>query len=168
MSKSSTKNKTRLDQICQWLGKDWDGVLLFDECHKAKNLYVTGSAKPTKTGQAVFDIQARLPKARVVYCSATGVSEPANMAYMVRLGLWGEKSTFESFNAFISAVKKGGTGMMELVCSSCTHFSLRSPLASLSLAYSPSSPNFLHNPFLHQPSLVPHRWRCTSRSRGPT
>lgn len=45
---------------------------MFDECHKAKNLVPTGSAKPTKTGITVLELQKQLPKARVVYCSATG------------------------------------------------------------------------------------------------
>ena len=34
-------------------------------------------------------VQDRLPKAAVVYSSATGVSEPRNMAYMMRLGDFG-------------------------------------------------------------------------------
>lgn len=49
-----------------------------------------------------------------------------------------------------------------------THFSLRSPSFLSLYPHSPSSLHFLHNPSLHPPSLVPHRWRCTSRSRGPT
>ena len=38
--------------------------------------------------QVATDVQAiqnQLPKARVVYCSATGVSEVGNMAFMTRL-----------------------------------------------------------------------------------
>lgn len=31
-----------------------------------------GSSKPTKTGVTVLKLQDELPKARVVYCSATG------------------------------------------------------------------------------------------------
>ena len=46
--------------------------LIFDECHKAKNLVPVGSSKPTKTGRTVLELQNMLPKARVVYCSATG------------------------------------------------------------------------------------------------
>lgn len=46
---------------------------MLDECHKAKNLVPTGSSKPTKTGLAVLELQSKLPKARVVYCSATGM-----------------------------------------------------------------------------------------------
>ena len=50
--------------------------IVFDECHKAKNLCPVGSSKPTKTGQTVLELQNRLPKARIVYASATGASEP--------------------------------------------------------------------------------------------
>ena len=46
--------------------------IILDECHKAKNLVPTGSGKPTKTGITVLQLQDLLPKARVVYCSATG------------------------------------------------------------------------------------------------
>lgn len=52
------------------------------------------------------EICFRLPKARVVYASATGASEPRNMAYMVRLGLWGQGTPFNTFNEFITAVEK--------------------------------------------------------------
>jgi len=37
----------------------------------------------------VVGLQRALPRARVVYCSATGASEPRNLGYMERLGLWG-------------------------------------------------------------------------------
>ena len=46
--------------------------IIFDECHKAKNLCPVGSSKPTKTGMYVLEIQNKLPKARIVYASATG------------------------------------------------------------------------------------------------
>ena len=46
--------------------------IILDECHKAKNLVPSGSSKPTKTGKTVLELQSALPKARVVYCSATG------------------------------------------------------------------------------------------------
>jgi len=42
-----------------------------------------------QVGQAVLGLQRALPGARVVYCSATGASEPRNLGYMERLGLWG-------------------------------------------------------------------------------
>jgi hypothetical protein len=37
------------------------------------------------------------------------------MAYMVRLGIWGEGSPFREFNDFIQAVEKRGIGAMEIV-----------------------------------------------------
>ena len=51
-------------------------------------LNVTLSDGP-QVGMAVLKLQQTLPGARVVYCSATGASEPRNLAYMTRLGLWG-------------------------------------------------------------------------------
>ncbi|XP_061162410.1 protein strawberry notch homolog 1-like [Saccostrea echinata] len=114
-SQSSGKYKTRFKQLLKWCGKDFDGVIVFDECHKAKNLCPVGSSKPTKTGQTVLELQNRLPNARIVYASATGASEPKNMAYMTRLGLWGPGTPFPEFNDFIQAVEKRGVGAMELV-----------------------------------------------------
>ena len=45
--------------------------------------------------------QEKLPEARVVYCSATGASEPRNLGYMVRLGLWGDGTSFQDFPQFL-------------------------------------------------------------------
>ncbi|XP_046980901.1 protein strawberry notch isoform X1 [Schistocerca americana] len=114
-SQSGGKYKTRLKQLLQWCGDDFDGPVVFDECHRAKNLCPVGSSKPTKTGLTVLELQNKLPKARVVYASATGASEPRNMAYMTRLGIWGEGTPFNEFNDFISAVEKRGVGAMEIV-----------------------------------------------------
>ncbi|KAM3940780.1 protein strawberry notch homolog 1 isoform 1-T1 [Leptodactylus fuscus] len=114
-SQSGGKYKTRLKQLLHWCGEDFDGVIVFDECHKAKNLCPVGSSKPTKTGLAVLELQNKLPKARVVYASATGASEPRNMAYMSRLGIWGEGTPFREFNDFIQAVERRGVGAMEIV-----------------------------------------------------
>ncbi|XP_018017597.1 protein strawberry notch homolog 1 isoform X2 [Hyalella azteca] len=114
-SSGQGKYKTRLKQLLNWCGDDFDGCIIFDECHRAKNLCPAGSAKPTKTGLTVLELQNKLPKARVVYASATGASEPKNMAYMVRLGIWGLGTPFPEFNDFIAAVEKRGVGAMEIV-----------------------------------------------------
>ena len=58
---------------------------VFDECHKAKNFVPGKEAQSTKVAATVLGLQARLPAARIVYCSATGISEVGNMAYMSRL-----------------------------------------------------------------------------------
>lgn len=114
-SQSGGKYKTRFDQLLHWCGEDYDGVIVYDECHKAKNVCPIGSSKPTKTGLAVLELQNKLPKARVVYASATGASEPRNMAYMNRLGIWGHKTPFKEFGNFIQAVERRGVGAMEIV-----------------------------------------------------
>ena len=113
---SSQKYRTRLKQLLHWCGDDFDGVIIFDECHKAKNLCPSaGTSKATKTGLTVLELQRRLPKARIVYASATGATEPRDMAYMTRLGLWGTGTSFPEFNDFITTVEKRGVGAMELV-----------------------------------------------------
>ncbi|KAL6567599.1 udp-glycosyltransferase [Orobanche gracilis] len=112
---SSEKGRSRLQQLVQWCTEEFDGLVVFDECHKAKNLVPESGGQPTKTGEAVLDIQARLPEARVMYCSATGASEPRNMGYMVRLGLWGAGTSFADFSKFLGAMEKGGVGALELV-----------------------------------------------------
>lgn len=112
---SSEKGRSRLQQLVQWCGSGFDGLVIFDECHKAKNLVPEAGSQPTRTGEAVLEIQARLPEARVIYCSATGASEPRNMGYMVRLGLWGAGTYFSDFASFLVALEKGGVGALELV-----------------------------------------------------
>uniref|UniRef100_A0A8C8SJX5 Protein strawberry notch homolog 2 n=1 Tax=Pelusios castaneus TaxID=367368 RepID=A0A8C8SJX5_9SAUR len=108
-SQAGGQHRTRLKQILDWCRENFDGVIVFDECHKAKN------ASSTKMGKAVLDLQNKLPLARVVYASATGASEPKNMIYMSRLGIWGEGTPFRAFDEFLHAIEKRGVGAMEIV-----------------------------------------------------
>ncbi|KAG8043403.1 hypothetical protein GUJ93_ZPchr0458g22439 [Zizania palustris] len=112
---SSERGRSRLQQLVQWCGQEFDGLLVFDECHKAKNLIPDAGSLPTRTGKTVLEIQEKLPEARVVYCSATGASEPRNLGYMVRLGLWGDGTSFKNFPQFLGSLEKGGVGALELV-----------------------------------------------------
>ena len=135
--KAKTKPKaevgltSRLDQLVEWCGDGFDGCIFFDECHKAKNL-----TKGTKAGIKVQALQDRLPNARVVYCSATGVSEPANMAYMVRLGLWGPGSLYPNFARFTGSLTSRGMGAMEMLAA---HLKRDGSLMSRTLAFSKCS-----------------------------
>ncbi|XP_078526067.1 protein strawberry notch homolog 2 isoform X2 [Lissotriton helveticus] len=108
-SQAGGQHRTRIKQILDWCGENFNGVIVFDECHKAKN------ASSTKMGKAVLDLQNKLPLARVVYASATGASEPKNMIYMSRLGIWGEGTPFRTFDEFLHAIEKRGVGAMEIV-----------------------------------------------------
>jgi hypothetical protein len=113
---SAKTGEKRMDQIQRWLGPE--PVVIFDEAHKAKNALASGRGEPTQTGQAVIDLQdpQRNPEYRVVYSSATGATDVRNMAYMVRLGLWGPGTSFpEGFQQFLAEVDSGGVGAMEMV-----------------------------------------------------
>ena len=106
--------RTRREQIEQWLKPE--GVIVFDEAHKAKNALAAGRGEPTKTGLAVIDLQENLPDARVVYVSATGATDVRNMAYQTRLGLWGQGTAFPGgFPEFLGKIEAGGVGAMEMV-----------------------------------------------------
>lgn len=111
--------KARLDQIVDWLGKDFDGVIAFDEAHHMQNSLTMkgkrGMTKPSSMALSGVELQRRLPKARVVYVSATGATEVANLAYADRLGLWGEGTPFADKRDFVAKIQSGGLAAMELV-----------------------------------------------------
>src|SRR3546814_12016185 len=59
-------------------------------------------------------LQNHLPGARVLYASATGASDVNNLAYAVRLGLWGPETAFANREQFITGIRKGGIAALEL------------------------------------------------------
>ena len=113
------KKPNRFQELVRWLGKDFDGVIVFDECHKAGNAVATkgkrGVKKPSNAGRAVVALQNALPKARILYVSATGATEVSNLSYATRLGLWGQGTAFRDRDAFIEQVSSGGLSVMEIV-----------------------------------------------------
>ncbi|CAI8052182.1 Protein strawberry notch homolog [Geodia barretti] len=68
-----------------------------------------------QSGPSCVYVQKMLPRARVVYCSATGVSNVKNMAYMEGLGLWGEGLSFPNFESFLESVTRRGLGAAEML-----------------------------------------------------
>ncbi|CAM9598312.1 unnamed protein product [Discosporangium mesarthrocarpum] len=96
-------------------GEGFEGCLVFDEAHKAKNFNSAKEEASTKVSQAVIRIQEVLPRARVVYCSATGVTDIGNLAYATRLGLWGKQAPFVSFKEFKESMEKRGLGALEML-----------------------------------------------------
>lgn len=113
------KTKTRVEQIVEWLGKDWDGVLILDEAHNMSNATEQkgsrGKKEPAAKALAGIDLQKALPQARVLYLSATAATEVENLAYADRLGLWGRGTPFASRDEFVSKISQGGLAAMELV-----------------------------------------------------
>lgn len=116
--RKARNGQSRLDQIVEWLGED--GVLMFDEAHKAKNAITTGMKEASQTGGALLDLQQgdkSNPNWRIMFASATGATDVDNMGYMARLGLWGEGTSFPGgFPEFRNAISTGGVGAMEMVC----------------------------------------------------
>jgi antirestriction protein ArdC/phage/plasmid primase-like uncharacterized protein/predicted RNA methylase len=111
--------KTRAEQIIEWLGKDFDGVIAFDEAHSMGNATPVrgkrGLKKPSQQAIAGVNLQHQLPDARIVYVSATGATEVSNLSYANRLGLWGEGTAFADVQTFIDDVSRGGIASMELI-----------------------------------------------------
>jgi hypothetical protein len=88
---------SRVQQIVDWLGRDFDGVIVFDESHAMQNAAgqtsERGDQAPSQQGRAGLRLQHALPNARVLYVSATGATTVHNLAYAQRLGLGSERAT---------------------------------------------------------------------------
>ena len=112
-------SKTRLGDLERWLGKDFDGVICFDEAHNMANAAgkqgKRGNTKPSEKALAGIKLQKMFPKARIVYASATGATDISDYVYLDRLGLWGPGTAFHNAQDFISKISTGGLAAMELV-----------------------------------------------------
>ena len=117
--RSQRQDATRLKQLLDWAGEDFEGVIAFDESHEMGGVAGGEGARGTKSGSlqgiAGVLLQNNLSDARVLYASATGASEVNNLAYAVRLGLWGPGTAFANREDFISQIRAGGIAAMELV-----------------------------------------------------
>ena len=117
--RSSRVEDTRLDQIVRWAGADFEGVVVFDEAHEMGGVAggegALGQKEGSLQGIAGVLLQNTLPRARVLYASATGASDVNNLAYAVRLGLWGPGTAFATREQFICEIRDGGIAAMELV-----------------------------------------------------
>ena len=110
---------SRMQQIRDWIGDDFDGVIAFDEAHRMGNALdqkgARGIQKASATALSGIDLQNQVPDARVLYVSATGATDVNNLAYTERLGLWGIGTPFANKEEFVNRISKGGVAAMELV-----------------------------------------------------
>ena len=111
---------SRVRQIVEWLGSDFDGVIIFDESHAMQNAAggkgERGDQAASQQGRAGLRLQHALPNARVVYVSATGATTVHNLAYAQRLGLWGGEDFPSATRAeFVEAIEAGGVAAMEVL-----------------------------------------------------
>ena len=113
------RKQAGIDQIKKWVGEDFDGVIVLDEAHNMKGAMPVkgkrGTKKPAEQALWGIELQKQLPKARVVYATATGASDISQYAYLERLGLWGPGTGFDNFRDFASSISSGGLAAMELV-----------------------------------------------------
>ncbi|BCG83539.1 strawberry notch family protein [Mesorhizobium sp. 113-3-3] len=112
--------RSRVQQIVDWLGEDFDGVIIFDEGHAMANAAggktERGDKPGSQQGRAGLRLQRALPHARVVYVSATGATDVENLAYAERLGLWGAADfPFPTRSDFVAAIEDGGVAAMEVL-----------------------------------------------------
>ena len=117
--RSMRSDHSRLRQIIEWAGADFEGVIAFDEAHEMGGVAggegALGAKAGSQQGICGVRLQNHLPLARVLYASATGASEVNNLAYAVRLGLWGPETAFADRERFITDIRQGGIAAMELV-----------------------------------------------------
>ncbi len=111
---------SRVRQIVEWLGSDFDGVIIFDESHAMQNAAggkgERGDQTASQQGRAGLRLQHALPNARIAYVSATGATTVHNLAYAQRLGLWGgEDFPFSTRTEFVEAIEAGGVAAMEVL-----------------------------------------------------
>jgi predicted RNA methylase len=111
---------SRVRQIVDWLGRHFDGVIVFDESHAMQNgvgeKSERGERVPSQQGRAGLRLQHALPSARVLYVSATGATTVHNLAYAQRLGLWGGADfPFATRAEFVEAIEAGGVAAMEVL-----------------------------------------------------
>jgi predicted RNA methylase len=119
-SDARAEKLSRVNQIVEWLGADFDGVIIFDESHAMQNAAGSkgerGDQAASQQGRAGLRLQHALPNARVVYVSATGATSVHNLAYAQRLGLWGgEDFPFATRGEFVEAIEAGGVAAMEVL-----------------------------------------------------
>jgi hypothetical protein len=132
---SRPEKGSRIDQILAWVSgasdaadadataiagsASFDGLIIFDEAHAMANAAGSESARGVMRGseQGICGVRLQhlLPRARILYVSATGATDIANLAYATRLGLWGPSTAFETREIFMQQMREGGMAAMELV-----------------------------------------------------
>ena len=102
----------------RWASPAFEGVIVVDEAHEMGGV-AGGRGSRSETGFAPGDrwsAAAEHPAARPrALRPATGASDVNNLAYAVRLGLWGPGTAFANREQFISEIRDGGIAAMELV-----------------------------------------------------
>lgn len=118
------RDERRYAALIEWANENevMEGILVFDEAHNMRNAvednYDEGSGKKNQSqqGMAGVNLQNDLPRAGVIYASATMATDVYNLGYAQRLGLWGEGAPFDSDKHFISELYNLDEAALEQIC----------------------------------------------------
>ncbi len=117
--KGGDNTLVHIEQIKKWLGENFDGVIVLDECHKIRNAVARegsrGIVKPAQSAMAAQELLRAFPSARVVYASATNSTDASHLCMFGRLGLWGEGTAFTNDAEFVLAIDRSGVSALEIV-----------------------------------------------------
>ena len=119
------RDKDRYNALVEWANAEriMEGVIVFDEAHNMRNA-INDLAKENNSwgknesqqGVAGLELQTDLPRAGVIYASATIATDVYNFGFAIRLGLWGHKAPFEDVNSFINQMHKLDEAALEQIC----------------------------------------------------
>jgi hypothetical protein len=98
----------KLFEVADWMGVGFDGIIVFDEIHTARNMM-------SSTHAVVQWLQKKFPAASVLYMTATVGTKASDWACMTRLGLWGKNCPFLNVKQFVAKVEKEGLTVMEFI-----------------------------------------------------
>lgn len=102
------KTRSRLEQIIEWAGSNFDGVVAFDEIHNCKD-------HKSLTSIAALELQNKLPNSKVIYSSATAMSKIEHLAAMPRLGLWGANTPYPDYKSFLASWNSQTRSALEII-----------------------------------------------------
>ena len=107
----SSMNPSRQTELREWLGESTYPVLILDECHALRN----HNAINSQTMDLFIRQASNERDLKVLYSSATACSIPKHMAYLGRLGIFGQGTPFPTFDSFSKVLRQHGASLMELL-----------------------------------------------------
>ncbi len=118
------RRQDRYDALLAWANEygPCEGVLVFDEAQNMRNaiedIHEEGAGKRNQSDQGMrgVEMQEDMPRAGVIYASATMATDVYNLGYATRLGLWGENAPFYSSQDFIGQMHLLDEAALEQIC----------------------------------------------------
>mmetsp|Transcript_21829 Transcript_21829/g.37279 ORF Transcript_21829/g.37279 Transcript_21829/m.37279 type:complete len:156 (+) Transcript_21829:722-1189(+) len=71
--------KNRLDQLLQWCGDSFDGLIMLDECHRCKSIELDGEGNAKKSSSKTGAYHLRY--FHVSFCKSVQLTQPSTSSY---------------------------------------------------------------------------------------